>query len=161
VAAALRGLQPSIGTEVAPILNSSTSPPWEAAISLLIDDLSRLSFDATLVLDDYHIISEPLVHETLSFLVRYAPRQLHLVITGRFEPPLSLPRLRATGQVAELTSGDLSFVAEEVASFYRQRHIELIGEEIARLTERTGGWAAGMQMAALSLKKGDDMAEAI
>jgi len=146
---------------MAPILNSSTSPPWEAAISLLIDDLSQLSFDATLVLDDYHVISEPLVHETLSFLMRYAPRQLHLTITGRSEPPLALPRLRATGQAAELNARDLDFVAEDVASFYRQRRIALTGEEIARLTERTGGWAAAMQLATQPLKESEDKAAAI
>ncbi len=161
VAAALRGLQPDIGTDMAPLLHSSTSPPWEAAISLLIDDLSSLPFEFALILDDYHVIGEPLIHETLSFLLRYAPRRLHPVIAGRTEPPLSLSRFRAAGQVAELTARDLGFVAGEVADFYRQRRIDLTGEEVARLIERTGGWAAGMQMAALSLVESEDRAAAI
>ncbi len=161
VAAALRGLQPDIGVETEPMLRSSTSPPWEAAISLLIDDLSHIPFDFALVLDDYHAISEPLVHETLSFLVRYAPGQFHLIIAGRAEPPLSLPRHRAAGQVAELTDRDLVFAAGEVAAFYRQRNIELTGEEVEKLASRTGGWAAGMQMAAMSLLESSNKAAAI
>lgn len=161
VAAALKGLHKDIGVELAPMLRSSTSPPWEAAISLLIDQLSHLPSDFALVLDDYHVISEPLVHETLSFLVRYAPGQFHIIIAGRTEPPLSLPRLRAAGQVAELTARDLVFAAGEVAAFYSQRNIDLTGEEVEKLAGRTGGWAAGMQMAVLSLLESYDKAAAI
>jgi LuxR family maltose regulon positive regulatory protein len=107
------------------MLRSLNSPSWEAAISLLIDDLSHLPFDSALVMDDYHVISESLVHETLSFFVRYAPEQFHLIIIGRTEPPLSLPRFRVACQVSELTVRDLGFVVEEVAAFYRQRNIDL------------------------------------
>lgn len=161
VAAALRGVRKDLGAEMAPMLRSSASPPWEAAISMLIDDLSRLPFDFALVLDDYHLISEPLVHETLSFLVRYAPGQLHIIIAGRTEPLLSLSRLRAAGQVAELTVRDLGFAVGEVAAFYSQRNVDLTGEEIEKLAGRTGGWAAGMQMAALSLLESGDKAVTI
>ncbi|KLU58996.1 HTH-type transcriptional regulator MalT [Peptococcaceae bacterium CEB3] len=158
VTAALQGLQKDIGVEISPILKSATSPPWEAALSLLIDYLSCLSYDFALVLDDYHLISESLVHETLSFLVRYAPQRLHPVIIGRTEPPIALPRLRAAGQVTELTVRDLSFDNDEAAAFYRLRNIELTGAEVDKLAARTGGWAAGMQMAAFSLQGGMDKA---
>ena len=161
VAAALRGVHEDMGARMAPMLRSSTSPPWEAAISLLIDDLSRLPFDLALVLDDYHVISEPIVHETLSFLVRYAPDHFHPVIAGRTEPPLPLPRLRTAGLVTELTARDLDFSVDEVAAFYKQRNIDLTGEEVEKLAERTGGWAAGMQMAAMSLVESDDKAVTI
>ena len=81
------------------------------------------------------------MQENISFLVRYAPRQLHPVIAGRAEPPLFIAGIRAAGQVS---------------AFYRQRRIHLTGEEAETLAERTGGWAAGMQMAALSLQEGND-----
>ncbi|AET67050.1 ATP-dependent transcriptional regulator [Desulfosporosinus orientis DSM 765] len=161
VTAALSGLKEGIGRETSPILHSSTNPPWETIISLLIDDLSQLPFDCALVLDDYHVISEPLVHETLSFLVRYAPQLLHPIIVGRTEPPLQMSRLRTVGQVAELTVRDLVFATGEVAAFYSQKNIDLTGEEAETLTHRTGGWAAGMQMAALSLLEGGDKAAVI
>ncbi|WP_104370741.1 LuxR C-terminal-related transcriptional regulator [Desulfocucumis palustris] len=161
VAAALGGLKKDIGAEMALMLRSSTNPPWEAAISLLIDDLSHLPSDFALVLDDYHLISEPLVHETLSFLVRYAPGQLHTIVAGRTEPPLSLPRLRAAGQVAELNVRDLGFAPGEMAAFYKQRDIDLTGEEVEKLAGRTGGWAAGMQIAAMSLLESGDKAATI
>lgn len=156
-AAALGGLQKDIGVRMMPLLCSS-SAPWEAVLSLLIDDLTHLTCDFALVLDDYHVISEPLVQETVSFLVRYAPGQFHLIIAGRTEPRFSLSRLRAAGQVVELTERDLIFAKGEIASFYRHRNIKLTGEEIEKLSSRTGGWAAGMQMAALSLLESDNKA---
>ncbi|MEG6521915.1 LuxR C-terminal-related transcriptional regulator [Desulfotomaculum sp. 1211_IL3151] len=161
VAATLRGIRPDIGVEIESMLCSSTSPPWEAAISLLIDGMSHLPCDFVLVLDDYHAISESLVHETLSFMVRYAPGQFHLIISGRTEPSLPLPRLRAAGLVTELTARNLGFTTEEVAAFYKQRNIDLTREEVEKLADRTGGWAAGMQMAALSLLESDDKAVTI
>ncbi|AET69805.1 ATP-dependent transcriptional regulator [Desulfosporosinus orientis DSM 765] len=156
VTAALSGLEEGIGRETAPLLHSSTNPPWEAIISLLIDDLSKLPFDCALILDDYHLINEPLVHETLSFLVRYAPQQMHPIIVGRTEPPLRMSRRRTAGQVAELTVQDLIFAMEEAAAFCSQKNIDLTGEEVEILTQRTGGWVAGMQMAAMSLLKSDN-----
>lgn len=161
VTAALSGIGEGLGKETVPILHSSTNPPWETVISLLIDDLAQLPFDCILVIDDYHLISEPLVHETLSFLLRYAPRQLHPIIIGRTEPPLPVSRLRTSGQVAELTVQDLVFATGEAAAFYSHRNIDLTGEEVEKLTKRTGGWAAGLQMAAMSLLKSDDKAATI
>ena len=160
--AALSGLQPGLGTGFVAMLHSSSSPPWEAGLSLLIDDLAEVPFEHVLVLDDYHLIKEPLVHESLSFLLRYAPPHTHLVLAARTEPPLpQLPRLRAAGQIVELTERDLRFSVDEQVAFCRQRGIEhgdVTGES---LDARTGGWAAGMQMVALSLPQGGDRVRAI
>lgn len=161
LAASVNKLQPGMGDGLTALLRSSTNPPWEAAISLLIDDLAGVPFDFALVLDDYHLLNEPLVHDTLFFLVRYAPQRMHPVISGRSEPPLPLSRLRAIGQVAELTARDLCFTGEEATAFYQQRNIHLTGEEVAKLVDRTGGWAAGMQMTALSLLAGGDKSAVI
>lgn len=161
VTAALRRLDSGLGAATAAMIQTSGSPAWETALSLLIDEMEHLTFDAALVLDDYHGISEPLIHETVSFLVRYAPPHLHPVIAGRNEPPLSLARLRAGGKVAELTARELGFADEEAFAFYTQRDIRLTREEAGRLAERTGGWAAGLQMAAVSLREAGNQATVI
>jgi LuxR family maltose regulon positive regulatory protein len=76
LAAALGGLQPRVGAGLEAMLRSSTDPPWETTISLLIDDLAAaVPFDFALVLDDYHVITEPLIHNTFFFFVRYAPER--------------------------------------------------------------------------------------
>lgn len=156
VAAALAGLEPGAATELAALRRSAASRPSEASLSRLIDVLATISFDFSLVLDDYHVITEPLVHESLSFFLRYAPAHLHLILAGRTEPPLQLSRLRAAGQVVDLSEQDLGFILEETSAFYRQRHIELSRDELEKLAERTGGWAACMQLIAFSLQEGGD-----
>jgi len=161
LAAALKKLRPDAGDKAAGVLSSSGAPLWEAAVSLLIDELSELPFDVVLVLDDYHVISEQLVHEALSFLLRYAPQNLHTVLISRCEPPLVLTRLRTAGKVTELSADELEFTTAEAAAFYARRNIALTEGDIAMLTERTGGWAAGLQMAAMSLQRDRDTAAVI
>ena len=106
-----------------------------------------------LVLDDYHVIDAPAVHAALAFLVDHLPTQLHLVIAGRTDPPLSLARLRARDQLIELRAADLSFTPIESAAFLNEiMRLNLTQADIAALAERTEGWIAGLQMAALSLQ---------
>jgi len=154
--AAISNLKQDLGGNLKAMLRSSTNLPWEAAISLLIDELGAISFDFALVLDDYHLIKEPLVNDTLLFLVRHAPEGMRTIIMSRSEPSLPTSRLRLTGQVTELTARDLCFNEAEAKLFYRQRNVHLADEDVARLVDRTGGWAAGMQMTALSLLAGND-----
>ena len=157
--AAFSELEPRLGGGPA---HSTASLLWEAGLPSLIDALAGLTFDHVLVVDDYHLIEEPLVHDILSFLLRYASPNTHLVIVSRTEPPLpQLPRLRAEGRVVDLAERDLRFFAEEQTAFWRQRGIELSGAEAESLDARIGGWAAGMQMVTLSLLEGGDRVQAI
>ena len=105
------------------------------------------------VLDDYHLIESPAVHEAVSFLLDNLPRQLHLVVATRADPPWPLSRMRVRGHLVELRARDLRFTASEAADFLdRVMGLDLTPDDVAALGERTEGWVAGLQLAALSLQ---------
>ena len=109
--------------------------------------------EIVLVLDDYHLVDAQQVHASLAFLLEHLPPGLRLVLASRSDPPLPLARLRAGGQLAELRADELRFTAEEAAALLREATgADLPGAAVAALAARTEGWAAGLQLAALSLR---------
>src|SRR3712207_2049949 len=135
------------------LLRSAQAPPTETLMPLLVNDLVRLPEESILVLDDYHLIEAPGVHQALAFLLDHLPPQLHLVLASRVDPPLPLSCLRARGQLTELRAQDLRFTREEAATFLREvMGLALSVEDVAALEARTEGWIAGLQLAALSLQ---------
>ena len=102
------------------------------------------------------------MHESLGFLLEHRPPGLHLVLASRSDPPLALARLRGRGQLAELRAAELRFTADEAAALLRQgtavSGVALPDTAVAALAARTEGWAAGLQLAALSLRGQDDAA---
>ena len=106
-----------------------------------------------LILDDYHLVEAPPVHDSVTFLLDRLPPGLRLVLSSRADPPLPLARLRGRGQLAELRAADLRFTLAETAAFLREvTGLDLPAASVAALQERTEGWAAGVQLAALSLR---------
>lgn len=106
-----------------------------------------------LILDDYHTISNPQNHKTITFLIDNMPTQMHLLIASRADLPLPLARLRGRGQLNELRSGDLRFNDEEAATFMQGvLRKDLSPEDVSALANKTEGWVAGLQMAALALQ---------
>jgi ATP/maltotriose-dependent transcriptional regulator MalT len=160
VVAALDRARPGIGERVAPLL---APPPsvFEGLVTALINELAAQSGEPeiVLVLDDYHLVDARQVHASLAFLLEHLPPGLHLVLASRSDPPLPLARLRAHGQLAELRTDDLRFTAEEAAALLRESAGgALPGAAVAALVARTEGWAAGLQLAALSLRGRSDIA---
>ncbi|MGP8001769.1 MAG: hypothetical protein ACLPKI_31265, partial [Streptosporangiaceae bacterium] len=112
-----------------------------------------------LVPDDYHLIDSQPVHGSLLFLLEHLPPGLRMVLASRSDPPLPLARLRAGGQLAELRAAELRFTADEAAALLREAiGTDLPGTAVAALTARTEGWAAGLQLAGLSLRGQADTA---
>ena len=113
-----------------------------------------------LVLDDYHLVGSEPVHASLGFLLEHLPPGLHPVLASRADPPLALARLRARGQLTELRDAELRFTAGEAADVLRETSgAELPDAAVTALVTRTEGWAAGLQLAALSLRGQADVAE--
>ena len=161
-AAALERVRPGIGGRVGPLLGPPAPPSFEGLVTALINELAAPPAvdEAVLVLDDYHLIDAQPVHAGLTFLLEHLPPGLHLVLASRSDPPLPLPRLRARGQLAELRAADLRFTAEEADALLREAAGGgLPGTAVAALTTRTEGWAAGLQLAALSLRGQADVTE--
>ena len=154
---ALQRLDPQVGTTLLQGLQTP-HPPLEALLTTLLNDLLTVREQVTLVLEDYHVIHVPSIHQTLSFLLEHLPSQMHLVIATRSDPPLPLARLRVRGELCELRAEDLRFTLEEASAFFRQTSgLALSPGQVALLTERTEGWIAGLQLAALALQNQEDV----
>ncbi len=157
--AAMQTIAPALGASVAGMLQTPQPPPTEAILTALLNDLAGLPHAATLVLDDYHVINAPAVDQALTFLLDHLPPPLHLVVTTREDPQLPLARLRARGQLTELRAADLRFTAAEAAEFLNPvMGLQLSVADVAALENRTEGWIAGLQLAALSMQGQKDIA---
>src|SRR5262245_32246196 len=160
--AALRTIAPAIGDAVLAMLHSPQLPPAEVILTALLNDITTLSDHFALVLDDYHLIDAKPVDSALTFLLEHLPPQMHLVIATREDPQLPLARLRVRDQLTELRAVDLRFTSSEAAGFLNQvMDLDLSPEDVAVLETRTEGWIAGLQLAALSLRGREDMAQFI
>jgi LuxR family maltose regulon positive regulatory protein len=143
---------PGCGATALGLLQSPQPPSMEVILTTVINTLTALSQEVVLVWDDYHLITAPAIHTSVTFLLEHLPPRLHLIIAARADPPLPLARLRTRGQLLELRSADLRFLSEETAAFLtRLSGLTLSAEEITALETRTEGWIAGLQLAALSL----------
>ena len=150
VVAALDGVCPGIGERVAPLLGPPALASFEGLVTALINELA--SDEALLVLDDYHLISAQQVHQSLAFLVEHRPAGIGVLLASRSDPPLPLARLRARGQLAEIREAELRFTPAEAAELLQHAASGLPETSVAALAARTEGWAAGLQLAALSLR---------
>jgi LuxR family maltose regulon positive regulatory protein len=160
--AALQTADPSIGQAVQSALGATNAPPPSAVIAALINDLSRLDADLLLVLDDLHLVDAAPIHDALATLVAHQPPQLHLMLVTREDPQLPLARLRARGELVELRGLDLRFTPAEAALFLHEvMGLTLDADELAALDARIEGWAAGLQLAALSLQNSPNPGQAI
>jgi len=156
--AALREANPEIGSKAVQMLASAQPPQAEVVLTTLVNDLENMHTEIVLVLDDYHSISNQAVHDAVRFLLEHCPRLFHIIIATRSDPPLPVARMRARDQIMELRLTDLRFTENEAAQFLNEiMGFHLDAESIARLENRTEGWIAGLQMAALSLRNREDV----
>ena len=133
--------------------------PDETVPTILINDFVTHPKSVVLVLDDYHEIKNPSIHASLLFLLDHLPDNLYIVVSTRIDPPWPLARYRARNQLIEVRAQDLRFSVEEAAEFLnRTMNLDLSAENVAALEERTEGWIAGLQLAALSMQGREDVA---
>jgi LuxR family maltose regulon positive regulatory protein len=158
VTAALRICLPNRGQRALAMLHSSESPPLSTIMMTLLQDLMEEDSDIILILDDYHVIADQAILDSMLFLIEHLPAHLHLVLATRTDPELPLSRLRVRGQLLEIRDRDLQFTQEEAASFLTQgMGLPLSEGDVVTLLQRTEGWIAGLQLAALSLRKRGDL----
>ncbi|MBN2391387.1 MAG: LuxR family transcriptional regulator [Anaerolineae bacterium] len=158
VIAALQTIYPKVGQSMLPMLQGPQLPPVRSILTPLLNELAALSEFIILILDDYHLITAGTIHDGVAFLLDHLPRQLHLVIATRADPPLPIARLRARGQLTELRADDLRFTTEEVAAFLNEvMGLNLQPRDIAALEVRTEGWISGLHLAALSIQGREDV----
>jgi LuxR family transcriptional regulator, maltose regulon positive regulatory protein len=142
----------------AAVLESLSTAPVADTLTALINDVARAVEQGPgrqwiVVLDDYHAIEASEVQEAVTFLLDYLPDHLHLIMATRSDPPLPLARLRSRGQLSEVRAADLRFTPSEARDFLNQvMGLELTTADVDALEDRTEGWIAGLQLAALSLR---------
>jgi LuxR family maltose regulon positive regulatory protein len=160
--AALQHIDEDIGVDLQAALGESQSPQYEILLTRLVNEIEGIPDKSILVFDDYHLIDSKAVHDALNFLIEYLPSSMHIVISGRADPPLPISRLRVRGEVSEIRTPDLRFTITEMAAFLNDlMGFDLSSDDIAALEARTEGWIASLQLAALSMQGRDDWREFI
>jgi LuxR family maltose regulon positive regulatory protein len=160
VATAMGALHEDFETEEVLGPLHEAQPHLESVLTALVNEAANISRDFALVLDDYHVIHDTAaVHDALAFLLEHLPSPMHVVLASRTEPPLPLARLLARGHLTRLSAADLRFTPEEVVAFLdAAAGLRLSTADVAALEERTEGWIAGLQLAALSMRDRDPKA---
>ena len=155
---ALHKIQPSLGERSLSLLQSLQPPSIESVLMTLLNELTAVEEDFVLILDDYHVLESQAIHHGIAFMLGHVPPQMHLIIASRADPPLSLARLRSRGELTEIRVSDLRFTPDEAAAFLNERMgLKISAVEVSALEQRTEGWIAGLQLAALSLQGREDI----
>jgi LuxR family maltose regulon positive regulatory protein len=157
VVEALHRMDPAVGEQSLAALQAPGTSLVDDVLPLLVNELAALTGPAVLVLDDFHLVEDVECHRSMAFLVERLPRTLQLVLSTRSDPPLGLARLRARDELGELRAADLRFTYEEAAAFLNDRAgVQLDRADLVTLHQRTEGWPAGLQLAALTLRDHPD-----
>ena len=155
--AAIQTVAPHVGTGVLPLLESGQAPA-DGVLATVLNELSELPNEIGLVLDDYHLVEGHGVQDGMAFLFEHLPQPVHLVISTRADPVLPLARLRARGDLVEIRAADLRFTPGEASAYLTESvGSALTADDIAALEERTEGWIAALQLAALSMQGRHDL----
>ncbi len=132
--------------------NATSSMDSRRVLTVLINELAEQTNDSLLIiLEDYHFVASPIVHQLVDYLLENASPAIRLIISTRTDPPLALARLRARGLLAELRANDLRFRDEEVTTLLRRESPDLSSESLNVLIQKTEGWAAALQIVRSSL----------
>ena len=157
VLAALRTIDPGFAPEADDALRAPGGNPTELTVPLVVNALAALSDPVVLALDDYHVIENAEVQESVTFLLEHLPPAAQLAVATRADPPLPLVRLRTQAQLVELRADDLRLTEREAAACLNDSlGLGLSAEQVERLRVRTEGWAAGIQLVGLSLQGRED-----
>lgn len=152
--AALKRLTPDFGDTILPLLANPESPSADMRriMGMMINEIAESLPELWLILDDLHLITDPSIYSTLDYLLERIPAQMRLIVATRQDPPLSLARLRARGQLAELRVADLRFTTYEAGLFLNEKQrLDLSVDDLDTLQSRAEGWAAGLRLLAGSL----------
>ncbi len=160
--AAVSTLFPAACEDTAALLGASETPPGPVLARSLANDLAAIGESFLLVLDDYHLVGEPAVHEIVDDLLKHPPHGFHLAILTRRDPPLALASLRARHQMTELRLRDLQFGRRQTVDFlHKALGLSLSDVTLTRLQDSTEGWPVGLRLAVLALRHGSGVDELV
>lgn len=145
------------GIDVPPSVDAAVAAPGttarDAGLPALVNALDGVSDGVVVVLDDYHLIREPDIHEGVVFMLERSPPGVHLAIATRVAPPVGVARLRVRGELGEVPEEQLRFDKAGVGMLLNtEMGLSLADADLELLLDRTEGWAAGLYLAGLSLR---------
>jgi len=156
------GADPELARSVPALLESSPVLPVDSVLTTIVNELTPRGQPLFLILDDCHFLTTPEIGRFLEALLAYAPPCLHLVVATRGAVPFQLANIRVKGQLIKLDDTHLRFSLEETESFLNQTQVlDLPMADVVTLQHRTEGWAAGLQLASLSLEQREERADFI
>ncbi len=157
VVTALQRAVPGVGSTALELLGASPLPT-DLVLTTVLNELAAVPHEVWLVLDDYHLVRDRAIGEGMAFLLDHLPGQVHVVLVTRADPHLPLARWRGRGELVEIRAADLRFTVDEVTAYlHGVTGLELAPEDVAVLEERTEGWIAALQLAALSIQGRKDV----
>ena len=161
VVAAVQRAVPGVGSAALELIASSPIPT-ELVLTTLLNELADAPGEIWLVLDDYHLVDSRDVRDGMTLLMEHLPPHVHVVLSTRADPELPLSRWRARGELTEIRAAELRFTSDEAATYLREATgLQLAADDIEVLEERTEGWIAALQLAALSIQGRDDVSSFI
>ena len=152
--AAIEQLFPQTCLKTKEYLKANCLLSWQNLKRLFLNDINQINQSFILVLDNYHCINHPEMHEFLNLILKYPPPALHLVIITRTDPPFSLCALRAQGQLTELRAKELAFTRLETEHFLHQHQFlefKINQQALLNLQNKLEGWAVGLRLISLAL----------
>lgn len=150
--AAWEQAQPGVRAGPLGILLGSIAPDDLAVLTAFLNATGDARDHMVVVLDDYHLITEPVIHQALTFLLDHLPPAFHIVLATRAEPPLPVARYRARQALLEFGTADLQFQPGETLELFRRLGLDLSPDEMESLHAQLEGWAAGLQLVSLTLR---------
>lgn len=148
---------PGLGSQALEYLHTPEGPLMHTVQTVLINTLVQSAAEYLVVLDDYHHVTNPIIHSSLAYLLDHLPLNVHLVVSTRLEPPLQLPKLRARGWLLEVRTDDLRCTVKEGMHFLKvTAGVDLPDHESLRVIQRTEGWLVGLQLLGHSLRGQSD-----
>ncbi|BBI34915.1 LuxR C-terminal-related transcriptional regulator [Cohnella abietis] len=162
VIAAIQERIPGFGATIRFELEKGSSLPLRSIIAAFLNELNRLNSELVIILDDYHVIELPEIHDSLIYLLDHLPSHIHLYIASRTDLMFPTARLLAKGELHTIIMQDLRFQLDEGLVFFRETTDLLLSEEqVADLFHQTEGWISGLKLAAISLKRSVNIGESI
>ncbi|MDJ0395410.1 LuxR C-terminal-related transcriptional regulator [Rhodococcus sp. G-MC3] len=133
------------------MLPTAEDPSYVDFSTLLLETLESVDHTITLILDDIHLLHDPDALALLGTFLRWPPRNVRTIISGRFEPQLALQKLRLEGRVHDISASTISFTADEANEMFARSGTLLGQDDLTKVMIRTEGWAAGLRLAAMAL----------
>jgi ATP-dependent transcriptional regulator len=162
ILASIKRHVPEFGSSIVPLLEGGASTHSELAIQALLNEFTLLNEELTIVLDDYHRIELPAIHDSLVYLVERLPSLVRLCIASRTELPFPVTRLSAKGELHRVDMQDLQFHIDEGIAFFREAtELMLTVSQATKLVRQTEGWISGLQLAAISLRRSENLDESV